>query len=46
MRDYLRKVWMDNNSTHSVESNLENVKRERDLILNVSSPFSLAKSAD
>lgn len=33
VRDYLKRIWMDNNITHSVETTLENVRRECTLIL-------------
>jgi hypothetical protein len=36
VRDYLKKVWEENNDITYVENTLENVRHEKDLILNVS----------
>ena len=36
VRDYLWDIWEKNNTVHSVSCTLENVRREKDLILNVS----------
>lgn len=35
VRDYLKDIWEQNNEVHPVQTTLESVRRERDLILQV-----------
>jgi hypothetical protein len=42
VRDYLKKVWKENNNTHPVETTLDNIRREKDSILNVRCQLALA----